>query len=46
MKALLMLAPVTTNFVNTGFIPAAQRLGLSIMLLTDHPEAHRQNFNL
>jgi len=39
------LAHVPTDSVNGGFIPAAQRLGLFIVLLTDHAEAHRQHFN-
>ncbi|MDP1678750.1 MAG: ATP-grasp domain-containing protein [Candidatus Nitrotoga sp.] len=45
MKELIILAHVITDSVNAGFIPAAQRLGLSIVLLTDHAEAHRQYFN-
>lgn len=45
MKELIILAHVITDSVNAGFIPAAQRLGLSIILLTDHIEAHRQYFN-
>nr|SPS05774.1 conserved protein of unknown function [Candidatus Nitrotoga fabula] len=45
MKELIILAHVLTDSVNTGFIPAAQRLGLSVVLLTDHAEDHRQHFN-
>ena len=45
MRELIILAHVLTDSVNGGFIPAAQRLGLSIVLLTDHAEAHRQHFN-
>lgn len=45
MKELIVLTHVITDSVNTGFIPAAQRLGLSVVLLTDHAEAHREYFN-
>lgn len=45
MKELVILAHVITDSINTGFIPAAQRLGLSIVLLTDDAEVHRQYFN-
>lgn len=45
MRELIILAHVPTDSVNGGFIPAAQRLGLFIVLLTDHAEAHRQHFN-
>ena len=41
----MMLAHVPTDAVNAGFIPAAQRLGLHVVLITDHPEAHRQCFS-
>ena len=44
MKELIVLAHVITDSVNAGFIPAARRLGLSIVLLTDRVEAHRQYF--
>jgi biotin carboxylase len=44
MKELIILAHVPTDSINDGFIPAAQRLGLSVVLLTDHAEAHRQHF--
>ena len=45
MRELIILAHVSTDAVNGGFIPAAQRPGLSVVLLTDHAEAHRQYFN-
>lgn len=45
MRELIILTHVATDSVNDGFIPAAQRLGLSIVVLTDHAEAHRQHFN-
>ncbi|RJG01672.1 ATP-grasp domain-containing protein [Noviherbaspirillum sedimenti] len=44
MKELIILAHVPTDAINAGFIPAAQRLGLSVVLLTDHAEAHQQHF--
>lgn len=44
MKELIILAHVPTDSINDGFIPAAQRLGLSVVLLTDHAEEHRQHF--
>ncbi|OGB26589.1 MAG: siderophore biosynthesis protein [Burkholderiales bacterium RIFCSPLOWO2_02_FULL_57_36] len=45
MQELIVLAHVPTDSINDGFIPAAQRLGLSVVLLTDHADAHRQHFN-
>ncbi|MFH0934186.1 MAG: siderophore biosynthesis protein, partial [Pseudomonadota bacterium] len=45
MRDIVILAHVPTDSVNVGFIPAAQRLGLSVVLLTDHAEAHRQYFS-
>lgn len=45
MRELILLAHVPTDSVNDGFIPAAQRRGLSVVLLTDHAEAHRQHFS-
>lgn len=44
MKELIILAHVPTDSINDGFIPAAQRLGLSVVLLTDHVEGHRKHF--
>lgn len=35
---LVVLATVPTEAVLEGFLPAAQRLGLPVLLLTDHPE--------
>lgn len=46
MQEIIMLAHVPTDSVNEGFIPAAQRLGYSVVLLTDHAEAHREHFAL
>lgn len=45
MRELVILAHVPTDSVNEGFIPAARRLGLKIILLTDQAEAHRQHFD-
>ena len=45
MQELIILAHVPTDSINDGFIPAARRLGLSVVLLTDHAEAHQQHFN-
>jgi biotin carboxylase len=45
MKELIILAHVPADSVNDGFIPAARRLGLPVVLLTDHAEAHRQHFS-
>ena len=44
MRDLVILAHVPTDSVNLGFIPAAQRRGLSVVLLTDDAEAHRHYF--
>ena len=45
MRALILLAHVPTDSVNDGFIPAAHRRDLPVVLLTDHAEAHRQHFS-
>jgi len=45
MQELIILAHVPTDSVNDGFIPAAQRLGLRVVLLTDHAGAHQHHFN-
>lgn len=45
MKELIVLAHVPTDSINDGFLPAAQRLGLSVVLLTDHADAHRRHFS-
>lgn len=45
MKELIILAHVPTDSINDGFIPAAQGLGLSVVLLTDHADAHQHYFN-
>ncbi|MBC7859856.1 MAG: ATP-grasp domain-containing protein [Burkholderiaceae bacterium] len=45
MRELIILAHVPTDSINEGFIPAAQRLGLSVVLLTDHADAHRRHFS-
>lgn len=44
MKELILLAHVPTDAVNSGFLPAADRLGLKVVLLTDQPDAHRHYF--
>lgn len=45
MKELVVLAHVPTDSINDGFIPAAQHLGLSVVLLTDRADAHLQHFS-
>lgn len=45
MQELIILAHVPTDSVNDGFIPAAQRLGLRVVLLTDQAGAHQHHFN-
>ena len=45
MREIVILAHVPTDSVNVGFIPAARRLGLSVVLLTDDAEAHRHYFS-
>jgi len=45
MQECVLLAHVPTDSVNEGFLPAARRLGLSVIVLTDHAEAHRQHFS-
>ncbi len=45
MREIMILAHVPTDSVNVGFIPAARRLGLSVVLLTDDAEAHRHYFS-
>lgn len=42
-QELILLAHAPTESVNDGFLPAARRLGLSPLLLTDQAEAHRQS---
>lgn len=42
---LILLTHVATESVNDGFLPAAHRLGLTPVLLTDQAEAHRQHFS-
>jgi biotin carboxylase len=44
-QELILLTHVPTESVNDGFLPAARRLGLSPVLLTDQAEAHRQYFS-
>lgn len=44
MNELILLAHVPTDSVNDGFIPAARRLGLSVVLLTDAVDAHLAHF--
>lgn len=45
MKQLVILAHVPTDSLSEGFIPAAQRLGLPVLLLTDDADAHRAHYN-
>lgn len=40
-RRLYLLARNPTDSVRLGFLPAAARLGLSVTVLTDHPEQHR-----
>lgn len=44
MQEIIMLAHVPTDSVNEGFLPAAQRLGHPVVLLTDYAEAHIEHF--
>ncbi len=44
-QELILLAHVSTESVNDGFLPAARHLGLAPVLLTDQAEAHRQHFS-
>lgn len=44
MRELIINAHVPTDSVNQGFIPAAKSLGLSVILLTDCAQAHREHF--
>ncbi|PPD04668.1 MAG: siderophore biosynthesis protein [Methylobacter sp.] len=44
MKTLILLTHTLSDAVNSGFLPAAKRLGLQVVLLTDHPDAHRNYF--
>lgn len=37
---LLLLARNLTDSVRLGFLPAAERLGLDVTVLTDHPDEH------
>lgn len=45
MQDLIILAHVPTDSVNLGFLPAAKALGLNVVLLSDHADAHRKHFN-
>ena len=45
MRELILLAHVPTESVNEGFLPAARKLGLKVVLLTDCVELHRQRFS-
>lgn len=44
MPVLFLLTHVATDAVNEGFLPAALRLGLKVIVLTDQPDAHRRHF--
>lgn len=44
MREIIINAHVPTDSVNEGFIPAAKSLGLSVILLTDCAQAHREHF--
>lgn len=44
MADLILLAHVPTAAVNEGFLPAAHRLGLRVVLLTDHRDDHLRHF--
>lgn len=41
---LYLLALNPTDSVTEGFLPAAERLGLSVTVLTDQPDAHREAY--
>lgn len=42
---LYLLALNPTDSVTEGFLPAAGRLGLDVVVLTDQPEAHRDKYS-
>lgn len=44
MANLVILAHVPTDAINEGFLTAARRLGLSVILLTDQIDTHRRHF--
>ncbi|HZV98569.1 MAG TPA: ATP-grasp domain-containing protein [Methylophilaceae bacterium] len=44
MRELIIIAHVPTDAINEGFMPAAKALGLSIILLTDCAQTHREHF--
>jgi len=44
MRSLFIVAHVCTDSVNEGFLPAAQALGLPVVLLTDCAAMHREHF--
>jgi hypothetical protein len=44
MRELILLSHTLTDAVNEGFIPAAKALGLTVTLLTDCAQAHREHF--
>lgn len=45
MRELVILAHVPTDSVSEGFIPAARRLGLKVILMTDSADAYRQQYS-
>lgn len=44
MKEIIIISHVLNDSVTQGFIPAAQKMGLATVLVTDYPEAHRAYF--
>ncbi|WP_045727043.1 carboxylate--amine ligase [Xanthomonas sp. GPE 39] len=42
---LLILSHICHRAVTDGFLPAAQRLGVPVLLLTDHGHAHLEHFH-
>ncbi|WP_202980214.1 ATP-grasp domain-containing protein [Marinobacter fonticola] len=44
-NTLVMLAHVPTDAVNSGFLPAAHRLGCRVVIVTDQVAAHHRHFS-
>lgn len=45
MKELILISHVVNASVSEGFLPAARKLGLRVVLLTDCAEQQRQHFS-
>ncbi|MDI1308869.1 MAG: hypothetical protein PSV17_05485 [Methylotenera sp.] len=44
MRELVTVAHVPSDSINEGFITAANTIGLSVVLLTDCAQLHREHF--